>query len=78
MDEYVRRQKKDDGDFRSSEEFLRLWATTYSALEAGECAKIAPELETLLGRHPKRFEETLKESLKAIKGEKGALEQYAK
>jgi hypothetical protein len=78
-DEYVAKNKKDNSDFRNSEEFLRLWATTYPALEAGECAKVDPLLETLLGREPKSFEESLKESLATVMEEgKGAIEQYAK
>jgi hypothetical protein len=77
VDEFVDRHKKADGDYRGSEEFLRLWATTYPALEAGECGRVDPLLEKLLGRNTKPFEESLKESLGNAKGE-GALEQYAK
>jgi hypothetical protein len=73
-DEYVRAHEKPGGDVRSSPEFLRLWATTYPALAVGECARVDGLLEELLGRKPKSFEETLKESLK----EEGAIERYAK
>jgi uncharacterized protein YbjT (DUF2867 family) len=73
-DEYVRAHEKPGGDVRSSPEFLRLWATTYPALAAGECARVDGLLEELLRRKPKSFEESLKESLK----EEGAIERYAK
>jgi uncharacterized protein YbjT (DUF2867 family) len=77
-DEWITRNKKDDGDFRHSEEFLQLWATTYPALAAGECATVDPLLEKLLGRPPRAFEKDLKDTLLAVKEGKGALEQYAK
>jgi hypothetical protein len=69
--------KKPDGDYRSSGEFLRLWAITYPALEAGECAVIDPQLEKLLGKPPTPFEVVLKISLQATVEGSGALDKYA-
>jgi hypothetical protein len=76
-DEWITIHKKDDGDYRSSEEFLRLWATTYPALEAGECAVVDLLLETLLGRPPTPFEVDLKISLQAATEGTGVLDKYA-
>jgi uncharacterized protein YbjT (DUF2867 family) len=76
-DEYVGAHTNPAGGVRSSPEFLRLWASTYAALGAGECARVDPLLERLLGRLAKPFEESLREALGAA-GDKGAIEQYAK
>jgi hypothetical protein len=45
---------------------------------AGECAHVDPPLLRLLGRAPKPFEQSVRESLGAAAGGKGAIEQYAK
>jgi hypothetical protein len=74
IDEYVSKHAKPGGDVRSSPDFLRLWATTYPALAASECARVDPLLEQLLGRPPKSFDASLQESL-AIDG---TIERYAK
>jgi hypothetical protein len=76
-DEWIAQHQKSNGDYRSSEEFLRLWATTYPALEAGECAVVDPLLETLLGRPPTPFEVDLKISLQAAVEGSGVLDKYA-
>lgn len=45
------------------ESWVRLWATTYSALERGELARVDPTLENLLGHAPKSLEQTIEEIL---------------
>jgi hypothetical protein len=77
-DAYVAQHERPGGDVRSSADFLRLWALTYAALAAGECARVDPLLPRLLGRAPKPFEQSVRESLGAAAGGKGAIEQYAK
>jgi NAD(P)H dehydrogenase (quinone) len=45
-------------------EFLaKLLAETYTALENGECATVAPTLEELLGRQPTSVEDFLRETI---------------
>lgn len=44
-------------------EYLQQWATTYAALERGECAQVDLTLRKILGREPTPVEETLKDVL---------------
>jgi uncharacterized protein YbjT (DUF2867 family) len=58
LQEYIDRNLKGQ-----DEVWVRLWATTYPALQRGEITRIDPTLEKLLGRQPKPFEQTIKEFL---------------
>lgn len=80
-DEYVSKHKNvspadDAKNPRGEEAFLRQWATTYPALERGECAVVDPLLSDLLGRELVPFEQTVREVLKTEGYE--ALGRYAK
>lgn len=59
-------------------EFAKLWATTYEALQRGECAVVEPTLETILGRKPKDMATVLAELLKDTRSAQGSIDQYAK
>ncbi|CAF1030638.1 unnamed protein product [Rotaria sp. Silwood1] len=45
------------------EYWIRLWATTYPALQRGELGRVYSTLENLSGRKPKSLEQTIKEIL---------------
>jgi len=59
-------------------EFAKLWATTYKALQKGECSVISPLLEILLGRKPTEMEEVLNRLLRDFQSAQGTIDQYAK
>lgn len=73
-DDYVQANVGKSGPW-GQEEFLRLWATTYKALERGELEVVDPLLQKVLGRELRPFEDTLKETL-GLHG--SVIEQYAK
>lgn len=58
LQEYIDRNLKE-----RDEVWVRLWATTYPALERGEVARVDPTLEKLLGRPLINFEQILKNML---------------
>jgi len=58
LEEYINRNLKDQNEI-----WVRLWATTYPALQRGEITRIDPTLQNLLGREPKPLEQTIKEML---------------
>ncbi|RDX48593.1 NmrA-like family protein [Lentinus brumalis] len=61
-DDYVKANLGRPG-LRGEEAHLRKFATTYKALERGELDLKDPLLQNVLGREPKSFEHTLRESL---------------
>jgi uncharacterized protein YbjT (DUF2867 family) len=58
LEEYINQNLKGQDEL-----WVRLWATTYLALQRGEIARIDPTLEKLLGRKPKPLQQTIKEML---------------
>ncbi|CAF4034731.1 unnamed protein product [Rotaria sordida] len=58
LEEYINHYLNGRGEF-----WVRLWATTYPALQRGELARVDPTLENLLGRKPKSLEQTIEEIL---------------
>ena len=48
---------------KQTEELLRTWSTTWTAIGRGETGVVDPLLTELLGREPKSIDETLKEVL---------------
>ncbi|KAI0827755.1 NmrA-like family protein [Trametes gibbosa] len=73
-DDYVQANLGKSGPL-GEEEFLRLWATTYKALQRGELDVVDPLLQKVLGRELKPFEDTLRETL-GLQG--SVMERYAK
>jgi len=74
VEEYIKANQGKRGP-RGEPDFLRQWATTYTALAKGECSVVDPTIKRVLGRELKPMEQTLREMLGATDD---SVERYAK